>query len=201
MLLLGCLAGLGFSLSGLFTGRRPRPARPAAAERALHELRAGDIVQHGSSFLGVRRTLQLAAAGRWRTLSELEAEGAALGAPLLLVGAEAAGEPDAAWLVYPLPETRADLLATPQAPATESLPHDGLRYRLLSRHHTAVRVAPAAESAADLAPHLSLLCYRGPGAHRLLVTRFGGAEQAMGARLYVGERVLGESLTVLAGSR
>ncbi len=52
MLLLGCLAGLGFSLSGLFTGRRPRPARPAAAERALHELRAGDIVQHGSSFLG-----------------------------------------------------------------------------------------------------------------------------------------------------
>ena len=149
MLLLGCLAGLGFSLSGLFTARRKRPARPQAArERSLHDLRAGDIVQHGSTFLVVRRALQLAAAGRWRTLSELEAEGAASG-PLLLWGAEAAGEAEAAWLLHPLPATRADLLSTPHAPATEWLPHEGLRYRLHSRHHTAVRVATAAATAGD----------------------------------------------------
>lgn len=197
MLLIGCLAGLGFSLSGLFTARRKRPARPqAACERSLHDLRAGDIVQYGSTFLVVRRALQLAAAGRWRTLSELEAEGAALG-PLLLWGAEAVGEAEAAWLLHPLPATRADLLSTPHAPATEWLPHEGLRYRLHSRHHTAVRVAAAAATAGDPGPSLSLLCYRGPGAHRLLVTRWADEPSA---RLYAGERVLGEALIVLAGS-
>lgn len=197
MLLLGCLAGLGFSLSGLFTTRRKRPARPPTArERSLHELRAGDIVQHGSTFLVVRRAMQLTAAGRWRTLSELEAEGPAPG-PLLLWGAEAAGEAEAAWLLHPLPATRADLLTAPHAPATESLPHEGLRYRLLSRHHTAVRSSAAVAAAVtDGDPSLSLLCYRGPGAHRLLVTRWAGEPSA---RLYAGERVLGEALSVLAG--
>ena len=198
MLLLGCLAGLGFSLSGLFTARRKRPVRPSAArERSLADLRAGDIVQRGVPPRGSRRPLQLAPAGPWRPLSELEAEGAAPG-PLLLWGAEAAGEAEAAWLLHPLPATRADLLSTPHAPATESLPHEGLRYRLHSRHHTAVRLAAAvAVTAVDPDPSLSLLCYRGPGAHRLLVTRWAGEP---GARVYVGERVLGESLIVLAGT-
>ena len=108
-----------------------------------------------------------------------------------------AGEAEAAWLLHPLPATRADLLSTPHAPATEWLPHEGLRYRLHSRHHTAVRVATAATTAGDAGPSLSLLCYRGPGAHRLLVTRWADEPSA---RLYAGERVLGEALIVLAGS-
>lgn len=195
MLLLGCIAGLGLSLSrlgGLFG--RPRPARALAArEPSLGELREGDAVQHGQTTLLVRRAVPLVAAGRWRALYELEADGAA---SVLLIGDDGAGEEEAAWLLARCPAPRPDLLTAPHSAATETLPHDGLRYRLLSRHHSPLAaVAPTAPAAALAPARLSLWCYRGPGACRLLVIRW---PDEPAARLYVGESVLLPSLTVFA---
>lgn len=219
VLLLGCIAGLGFSLSGLLSaaggkrssrrkegkdGRAKKAAADAksAKERGLYELRAGDIVQHGSAYLTVRRALALGAAGSWRLLGELAADGESAARALLIGGGEAGtGAADAAWLLTALPEPRPELLTSAHAPASESLAHDGLRYRLISRHHTAVRPLTSGPAAAfpagDGEPSLSLCCYRGPGARRLLVLRW---RSDSGARLYVGELVLFESLSVLAGS-
>lgn len=218
VLLLGCIAGLGFSLSGLLSaaggkrssrrqgGKDGRAKKDAgetknAQERGLYELRAGDIVQHGSAYLSVRRALALAAAGPWRLLSELSVDGDSAARVLLIGGGEAGtGAADAAWLLTVLPEPHPELLSSPHAPASESLAHDGLRYRLISRHHTAARpLSPpaAAFPAADGEPSLSLCCYRGPGARRLLALRWRADASA---RLYVGELVLFESLSVLAGS-
>lgn len=219
VLLLGCIAGLGFSLSGLVAGARKKrgPRLHAARDRSLGELRAGDIVQHGGTDFSVRRTLQLTAAGAWQTLTELIAGTDPAARALLLVGAgvgageAGGGSPETAWLLTALPESRPELLHTPWAPASESLPHDGVRYRLLSRHYTAARPLPAAAAApaspvasprsgspdADAEAALALLCYRGPGARRLVVLRWRAEPSA---RLYAGELVLVESLIVLAGS-
>lgn len=215
VLLLGCIAGLGFSLSGLLAagGRRssrretrdsraPKDGSAAkpAKDRGLYELRAGDIVQHGGADLSVRRALGLLAAGSWRLLGELAVDGDSAVRVLLIGGGEAGtGATDAAWLLTALPEPHPELLPSPHAPASETVAHDGLRYRLLSRHHTAVRpmTAAAGSSAADGDEGLSLCCYRGPGARRLLVLRW---RSEASARLYVGELVLFESLSILAGS-
>lgn len=218
VLLLGCIAGLGFSLSGLLAAargkrsRRSRSARPdkrlpAVRERELSELRAGDIVQYGGAYLSVRRSLQLAAAGSWQLLGELSADSAdsadnARAARLLLIGRGEAGSgsAEAVWLLTALPEPHKELLQTPHDPASELLPHEGLRYRLIGRHHTAVRAltsAATAFSGPDGEDSLSLLCYRGPGARRLLVTRFRADASA---RLYAGEIILAESLSILGGS-
>ena len=221
VLLLGCIAGLGFSLSGLLSaaGNKRASRRKGgkdgradankdaadaknAKERGLYELRAGDIVQHGSAYLTVRRALALGAAGSWQLLGELAADGDSAARALLIGGGEAGtGAADAAWLLTALPEPHPELLTSAHAPASESFAHDGLRYRLISRHHTAVRLLTAAPAPAfpvgDAEPNLSLCCYRGPGARRLLVLRWRADASA---RLYVGELVLFESLSVLAGS-
>ena len=218
VLLLGCIAGLGFSLSGLLAaaggkrssrrqggkdGRGKKDAGDAknAKERGLYELRAGDIVQHGSAYLSVRRALVLAAAGPWRLLGELTADGDSA-ARLLLIGSGEAGTgaADAVWLLTALPEPHPELSPGAPAPASESLSHDGLRYRLISRHHTAaapLTAAIAPFSAAGGEPSLTLCCYRGPGARRLMALRW---HSDASTRLYAGELVLFDSLSVLAGS-
>ena len=72
----------------------------------------------------------------------------------------------------------------------------GKRPILVSRHHTTARVAAARQALAG-GQSLSLACYRGPGTRRLVVARWLAEPSA---RLYAGELVSVESLTVLAGS-
>lgn len=211
ILLLGCIAGLSLSLRQLAAGRRGRGGVTGRTDRDpndpedLFDLGRGDVIQRedlpeaGDEL--VSAALRLSGAGPWRTLCLLEG-GAAPG--LLLVaerGAEA-GRGDRAWLLRALPERRAEL-AVPTAAATESIEHDGLRHRLCGRFQALARAAgsrndargPGAQTAAAPSGEpLLLVCYRGPGSRRLLLTRWHGEPAAM---LHVGEAVEPRQLLVL----
>jgi hypothetical protein len=211
ILLLGCIAGLSLSMRGMWRRRRSRstdePRLPEPSE--LSDLGRGDVIQYDGPRDGPRGgprdggdqlvsvALRLSGAGPFRTLCLLEGGTA----PGLLLVAERGTQGDAAWLLVALPERRPEL-GLPGA-ATETLEHAGLRYRLSGHHQAQARAAterrprerpgPPASSGEPLV----LLTYRGPGAHRLLVTRWQGEP---GALLYAGEAVEPRQLTVLRAS-
>lgn len=221
--LLGCLAGLSLSLRRLAAGRRGRgvtgrtdpdkgPPDPNFPDdpHDLSGLGRGDVIQRedrpedGDEL--VSAALRLTGAGPWRTLCLLEG-GAAPGL-LLLAERGAEGERgDRAWLLRALPERRAEL-AMPTAAATESLEHDGLRHRLGGRFQALARAEEPRNEARGAGTRTSaptpsgepllLVCYRGPGSRRLLLTRWHGEPAAL---LHVGEAVEPRQLLVLrAGS-
>lgn len=220
ILLLGCLAGLSLSLRRLAAGRRGRRdvtgRTDAEQERPdpedaddAHDLSAlsrGDVVQRedqpGAGDELVSAALRLTDAGPWRTLCLLEG-GAAPGILLVAERGAEAERGDRAWLLHAMPERRAEL-AVPTAAATESIEYDGLRHRLCGRFQALARAAelsqaeprsgPRIPAAAPGGEPLLLVCYRGPGSRRLLLTRWHGEPAAL---LHVGEAVEPRQLLVL----
>ncbi|MFO0572696.1 MAG: hypothetical protein U1A78_01755 [Polyangia bacterium] len=219
ILLLGCIAGLSLSMRGLWRRRRARdrdePRLPEPSE--LTELGRGDVIQYDAHYDGqaearpearrggpggheqlVSVALRLSGAGPFRTLCLLEGGPA----PGLLLVAERGTEGDPAWLLSALPERRKEL-ALPGGAATESLEHAGLRYRLIGNYQVLARAVTERQPRERPGPPatssepLVLLMYRGPGALRLLVTRWQGEP---GALLYAGEAVEPRQLTVLRTS-
>lgn len=209
ILLLGCLAGLSLSLRRLAAGRRGRRGVTGRTEDDPHDLAGlgrGDVIQRedqpGAGDELVSAALRLTSAGPWRTLCLLEG-GAAPGLLLLAERGADAERGDRAWLLHSMPERRAEL-AAPTAAATESIEHDGLRHRLCGRFQALARAAepqkaergPGSKTlaAAPSGEPLLLVCYRGPGSRRLLLTRWHGEPAAL---LHVGEAVEPRQLLVL----
>lgn len=164
------LCGLGSWLARRASGRRLRPAGHGLMN--LLALLPGDVVVqlHERTDWVVHDGYRLKA-GVWRALYRLDGGRARQpvgGQPLLLVAGGGHPDDDAIWLLQP---ARPLPLTGDTPPGT--LEHDGVRHALGGRFRTEAQTLLSGG-----VRRLLLLCYRGPGDHRLLALRWDGENDA-----------------------
>jgi hypothetical protein len=165
-------------LCGLTHWLARRAKGPAKAGRSLRtnllSLLPGDVVVHDKADWVVHDAYRLKAGG-WRALYRLGAPAASGDGPPLLLSASLSPTAldsqagDALWLLWPLPGRS---LTLPGDKPPQALEHDGVRHLLVGRFRS------EAQTQSGGVRRLLLLCYRGPGDHRLLGLRWDGEANA-----------------------